>query len=147
MMPTYIVKLEEDEYVMFSTISERPASKIHTRAEAVAAGWTEPRMERADAYGASVNSETLRPDEGRHIDHWLAEESLNDPDGPWTSHRIRREVGYVTAPAMDEHVRKALHDCWAALAHEHERNHPLPSLHFAIMREAWSALGNPGVVR
>lgn len=142
-MPTYIVKLAPAEYIEFSTVVERPVSKIHTLEEAMAAGWELERLERATIHGASVIPEDLRPEEGRHIDYWLVSESLNDPDGPWTSHRVRREIGYVTPPSMDEHVRKALHDCWAALAHEHERNYPLPSLHFAIMREAWCALGNP----
>ena len=93
-MPSYVVRLAEDEYVYFCTVGEEPVSQVLTRAVATEE-WGEDRVQRADESGASVIPSILRPDgtDEASIDRWLEGESLNQPE-PWTVKRIRVEVGY-----------------------------------------------------
>jgi hypothetical protein len=98
-MGDFIVKLDDDEYVIFSSVVEAPTSRIHTRQQAVEA-WGEERIGFTDEHGASLRPSMLRPSAhgwpAVHIDQWLEGESLNQSQ-PWTVKRIRDEIGYVDA--------------------------------------------------
>lgn len=59
-MPSYVVKLADDEYVYWSTIVDAPVSWIKTRDEAVAE-WTEDRVARADETGDSLINGSVDP--------------------------------------------------------------------------------------
>lgn len=96
-MPTYLVRLKEDEFVGYSTVVEAPVTQVMTLAQVSAheeLGDPE-RIDRANRFGASVIPEVLRPDgtDPKSIDEWLEGESLNQRQ-PWTAQRIRDEFGY-----------------------------------------------------
>jgi len=62
----------------------------------------------------------------------------------WQKEAERYQKLYVEVLAKKSEFRAVLHRCWADLATEHERNHPLPEHLQHAMLSAWHALGQPG---